>query len=310
MSQDNKKRGAEENPNQARTTYYINIIFLCALTLVSLIFSLIVYFRLRTAGSDGIRKMYTEKQIGNIREGAAETGRKELLLQIQTALESGRSTTSMLQEVFEDSIVVVRDGKYYFYPVAAGVEKSALEPGALRNGGDRVVYTGDLPGIEVSCGVLLSEENGKVDWGRLSESDVEETAVLAGTVTAKGFFTDAQFARNCRKAVEKGMKIRLCVDLMEPADGEALAEAARAVRDAFEEYGIQKSTLDIFADGADADAQEDAGDIGGLEPAVIVRLAAPDHGDAVSESGDSLGEAADAAAAAAMAGGGGMGGMM
>ena len=116
MSQLNKNQESADNPNRRHSLYLVNIIFMCCLTIVSLVFALVVFFRLRTHGTDGVRQLYTKGQIESIRENAASNARNDLLLEIQSSLESGRSTTQMLREIFDDSIVVVNGGRYYFYP--------------------------------------------------------------------------------------------------------------------------------------------------------------------------------------------------
>ena len=122
-----------ENPNRKRSFYLANIIFLCSLTILSLVFAMIVYFRLRTKGTDGVRRFYSESQIEQIRENASEETRKEVLLKVQSSLASGESTMQMLRDLFEDRIVVVSGGRYYFFPLLEKVEKNDFEPENLHN---------------------------------------------------------------------------------------------------------------------------------------------------------------------------------
>ena len=68
MSQINRNQESAENPNRRHSFYLINIIFLCCLTIASLLFALVVVFRLRTHGTDGIRQLYTKGQIETIEE--------------------------------------------------------------------------------------------------------------------------------------------------------------------------------------------------------------------------------------------------
>lgn len=66
--QNHVKKEEADNPNRTRTVYLWNIIFLSCLTIAALLFAMLVYFRLRTRGTDGFRKLYTEDQIRQIRE--------------------------------------------------------------------------------------------------------------------------------------------------------------------------------------------------------------------------------------------------
>ena len=265
MDRNSNKKEAAENPNRARTFYYVNIILLCALTLISLFFALVVFFRLRTRGTDGVRKMYTEKQIRNIREAAAEKEKKDLLLRIQTSLESGQSTTRMLREIFDDSIVVVEDGRYYFYPMVDGVKKNPLAAASLVRDGDMIRYEGKTPAVEIRRGVLLTDENGKVDWDRLAGSGITEVTIRAGTVTEAGFLPDSQFTRNCSSAAERELRFRMSIDLQEPAGADVLEDAADAVREMIERYGGSADAIN-----EESGAPEESA--GTTDPSVILRI--------------------------------------
>lgn len=286
MDRNSKKKEAAKNPNRARTFYYVNILFLCTITLISLFFALVVYFRLRTRGTDGVRKMYTDKQILGIREAAAEKERRDLLLRIQTSLESGRSTTRMLREIFDDSIVVVKDGRYFFYPMVPGVEKNPLAAASLVRDGDLIRYEGEAPAVAITRGVLLSDENGKVDWDRLAGSGITEVTVSAGTVTEAGFIPDSQLARNCKNAADRELRLRLSVDLREPAGEDVLADAAEAVRQVYGEYGISggENPGERVASGENEDRT------GAADPSVILRiLSAEGHPEAAASDKETPG---------------------
>ncbi len=289
MSQMNKNQESAENPNRKRSLYLANIIFLSGLTIVSLLFALIVFFRLRTYGTDGIRRLYTKRQIELLEENAAENARNDLLLEIQSSLASGRSTTQMLREIFDDSIVVVSGGKYYFYPLADEVEKNPFTPGTLSQDEGMVVFSGDLPSVQISRGILLSDNNGRIDWERLAGSGIEEAAVTAGILQGNRFVRDQQFERNCEKAVAKGKRISFCLEVEEPAGKEAVVEAFNAVREMTDLYGVLelpageagkgsgRSAITAPADETGSGSTEDASaqtlkQEGAIDPALILRI--------------------------------------
>lgn len=239
MSQMNNQRDPSDNPNRKHSIYLCNIIFLSCLTIASLMFALFVFFRLRTRGTDGIRQFYTKGQISKIEETAAVNARNDLLLEIQSSLESGRTTTQMLREIFSDSIVVVSGGRYYFYPLAEDVERSPLDAGELTAVEERVSYGGESHSVQISHGVLLSDNNGKIDWGRLADSGIEEVTVCAGILDERHFVPDQNFERNCRYAVEKGKRISLSLEVHGPAGRESVQEAMAAVRAVTDLYGLR-----------------------------------------------------------------------
>ena len=238
MSQTNQKKDTKGNPNRIRTIYLANIIFLCCLTLISLAFALFVFFRLRMRGSDGYRSLYTEGQIRSIEEKAAAQERESLLLEIQSSLESGRSATQMLREIFEDSIVVVNGDRYYFYPGIDGIDKNPLAPGTLVTDGDQVIYAGVKPAAYLSRGALVSDDNGKIDWDRLAKSGISEVMLTAGVLTEDQFFPDTQLERNCAKAAEMGIPAGLCLEIAGPAGKDTVSEAAAFVLRTASSYNL------------------------------------------------------------------------
>ena len=274
MSQLNKNQESADNPNRRHSLYLVNIIFMCCLTIVSLVFALVVFFRLRTHGTDGVRQLYTKGQIESIRENAASNARNDLLLEIQSSLESGRSTTQMLREIFDDSIVVVNGGRYYFYPLADAVEKNPLPAGALCQSEGNVLYTGESPSARISHGILLSDNNGKVDWDRLGDSGIEEAAIRVGILDDDRFIRDQQFERNCEKAAAREINIKLCLDIEGTPGEDSMQEALAAVGEMADLYGIRKAapaggeseeTGAPGEDGAAAATAADAEDASGAD---------------------------------------------
>ncbi|MBQ2641536.1 MAG: hypothetical protein IJG15_06040 [Lachnospiraceae bacterium] len=227
----NLKKEAGEGSNQRHTLYFVNIIFMSCLTILSLLVALIAIISLRAKGTRGFGKVYTEQQIENIRRDAAEDGEDELRLRIQSSLESGKSSTQVLRELFDDSIVVVFRGRYFFYQVSDKIEKTALGPGLLVYEDGEVSYRGESPSVEIRRGVLLTDRNGKVDWDRLADSGVAEVTLAAGTITESGFTADQQFERNRSNAVEKDLPYAICLEVSGPCGEEVMQEAMDTIRD-------------------------------------------------------------------------------
>ena len=66
----------KEHRSHPHTLYLVNIIFLCCLTIASLLFALITFFGVSGRGMAGMRKFYTARQIDSIREEAEEKERR------------------------------------------------------------------------------------------------------------------------------------------------------------------------------------------------------------------------------------------
>ena len=255
MDRKNNKKDETSNPNRVRTAYLWNIIFLSALTIMSLVFALFVFFRLRTRGTDGLRKMYSDAQIRKIREDAAERERQVMLAKMQNALESGKGTTLMLREAFTNQIIVVSEGKYYFYPVDENVEKTPVPSGMIScEDGKTVEYSGTYPEMTFLYGALISDDNGRIDWGRLAASDISEVTIRAGTLKSKKFSADGQFERNCRKARENNIPAMICVEVEDPSGQDVIAETADRIEKMASENGLADVAGSASGDSGTADS--------------------------------------------------------
>lgn len=292
-----------ENPNRKRSFYLANIIFLSSLTILSLVFAMIVYFRLRTTGTDGVRQFYTESQIQSIKENAAEEARKEVLLKVQSSLASGRSTMQMLRDIFEDRIVVVSGDRYYFFPILEEVEKNDFGPENLHRTGGVVEYSGENASVQLRQGVLISDNNGRIDWERLADSGIEECTVSVGRIDKNRFVRDAQLDRNCSMAVRRGLRVGLSIEVMDPADEDILLQAADAAEEVMDQYGvrrtsgqeprsaIRKDSTDQASDEIDEEKgssseEEETAPEGAIDPTVLLRIHAEEEFSEEENGGD------------------------
>ena len=226
MDRKNDKKDEKMNSNKVRIIMLWNIIFLSCLTIAALLFAMFVFFRLRVRGTDGIRKFYSDAQLRSIREEAAERERQIILAKMRDSLESGQGTTLMLRQVFSDQMVVVSEGKYYFYPVKEDVEKNIIPSGMLIcEDGKTVEYKGSYPSMTLSHGALISDDNGRIDWDRLSQSDVSELTIRAGKLRSGGFDPDRQFERNYEEAGKRNIPVMLCLEVDKPCSESVLSRA-------------------------------------------------------------------------------------
>ena len=261
MDRKNVKKDEKINSNRVRIVLLWNIIFLSCLTIAALLFAMFVYFRLRIHGTDGIRKFYSEAQLRSIREEAAERERQVILARMRDSLESGQGTTLMLRQVFSDQMVVVSEGKYYFYPVEDGVEKNIIPSGMLIcEDGKTVEYKGTYPSITLFHGALISDDNGRIDWDRFSQSDVGEVTIRAGKFKSGGFDPDRQFERNYGEAKKRNIPVMLCLEVDKPCSERVLSEAVGETIALISEV----DSPDEKGSGQD-DSKEEQGDQAGVE---------------------------------------------
>ena len=184
-------------PGRRYRLYLLNLIGLCMVTVVSL--ACAWYFVLQqtqtqsevTALQDEVdaltvemQSLYTagelEEAVEEAREEGAETERSQILMQIQSDMQSGTSTASMLRSLFPDDIVVLSGGKYYFYPVLEDIAANdySSDDFSLTEDG-RLSYSGS-DNIRLMNGIDVSSDEEEIDWEAVSGDDISFVMVEAG----------------------------------------------------------------------------------------------------------------------------------
>ncbi len=239
---------------RAHFWYQANIILLCSVTLLSLAASVLFFLQTRTAQKEknelsgklealeGDQKtLYTEEEVQEkmeqARSSAGETERHRILMQIQSDMESGGSTASMLRSLFSDDIVVVSGGKYYFYPILNSVSRNAFQSGDFSLSDDgRLQYDGKDK-VTLQSGIDVSEENGDIDWTLVSEDDIAFAMVCAGgrlspdenEESGGGIADDEKMGENIEGASKAGLNVGVSYILGATSKDEAETEAAHLV---------------------------------------------------------------------------------
>lgn len=225
-SETHKKEKRSQNVNREHSLYLVNVIILSIITLASLAIAGFLFIRERKTseeltqaenrlsaleGSD--KTLYTADQVSEKVEQAQATGRRQerssILMQIQSSLESGNSVTSMLRDLFSDDLVVVSDGKYYFYPVVSSIEKNGFSDGdfAFDDAG-RLTYQGDDTSVVIRSGMDVSASTGEIDWDAAASDGIEFVMICAGTRNDDGeLVTDSSFTDNMDGALEAGLDV-------------------------------------------------------------------------------------------------------
>lgn len=220
------RESEKSNPNSKRIFYFLNIIFMCMITVASLIMAMVLFVRLERLRSEKEVEgdVYTEAQIDKIRYAARENERNKILLDIQSSFESGNSTISMLRDLFPDDLVVMWEGRYYFYPVNRNLEMNTFNETDFtlgENGG--MDYIGEDPSVTVNRGVDVSSLNGEIEWQKVAEDRIAFAMVRAAVRDSDGKLTvDERFQENISGAKTAGLRTGCYVDL--DAEGEEAAE--------------------------------------------------------------------------------------
>ena len=159
--------------------------------------------------------VYTDGQIEKIKYEAAQQERNRILLDIQSSFESGNSTISMLRDLFPGDLVVMWEGRYYFYPVDRNLQTnpfSATDCKLVENGG--MEYIGEDPNVKVNRGVDVSSLNGEIDWTKVAEDRIAFAMIRAVVRNSEGELErDELFEENMKGAKSVGIRTGCYVDL-------------------------------------------------------------------------------------------------
>ena len=226
---ENRESG-KSNPNRGRTFYYLNIIFLCLITAVSLTIAVTCFIRLERIRNKEEQegRHYTDAQIEKIKYAAMESERNRLLLEIQSSFESGKSTISMLRDLFPGDLVVMSEGRYYFYPVDRNLQMNGFSNTDFAVGENGIMeYTGEDSRVRVSSGIDVSSLNGDIDWQKVSEDRIAFAMLRVAYEDAEGnLVVDEKFQENQSGAKSAGIRTGCYVELDTAGEENAAKTAA------------------------------------------------------------------------------------
>ena len=220
-----KRETDKSNSNHKKVFYFLNILFMCMITAASLAMAVILFIRLeRLRNEEKIEgTVYTDGQIEKIKYEASQQERNRILLDIQSSFESGNSTISMLRDLFPGDLVVMWEGRYYFYPVDRNLQMnqfSATDFKLVENGG--MEYIGENPGVKVNRGIDVSSLNGEIEWDKVSEDRIAFAMIRAAVRNSSGELElDELFEENMREAKSVGIRTGCYVDLDAAAEEDA-----------------------------------------------------------------------------------------
>lgn len=232
------------NPNRERSILLLNIIILCLITLTAIGTAAFFYLQLQASnaalhemnarlnGTDGQDKtLYTQEeldaQLENVRIIGEETGERDIKTVIQSALASGRTTLSMLRELFPEDVVVANEGQYYFYPVSDDIPHNSFHEGdyGLDEHG-LLIYKGDDVNISLTQGIQVSAQSGDIDWEAVAADHVEFAMIYVGGRNSDGELTaDEAFADNIKSAKDAGLSVGIYYSLAARTTDEAQEDA-------------------------------------------------------------------------------------
>lgn len=122
----------------------------------------------------------------NMADQAAEDMSEDYRERIMGYMEGGDGTLTMLENLFEDKIVVPDTGKYLFFDIDESLAKSVIDLSKLDypdvdedtgvSKGD-IRYDGD---VTLHLGVDVSKFQGEIDWQKVKNDDIEYAYIRLG----------------------------------------------------------------------------------------------------------------------------------
>lgn len=233
-----------DNPNRDRSLLLVNIIVLSMITLAAVAATAFFYLSLRRAqaelqnysdrlsGQNGVGKsLYTQEELDARRDDARisgeSIGENNIKQQIQARLGSGKTTLSMLRDIFPEDIVVGNNGRYYFYPVQNTLGLNDYETGDFAIGQDGyLVYQGTDDRVHVLQGIHVTADTGRIDWDLVAQDHVDYAMIYIGGRDAEGEFReDDRWEENLLEAHDAGLTVGVYYSLSIVSESEAQEDA-------------------------------------------------------------------------------------
>ena len=249
-----KKRKRNENG------ILIGSIILCIVTLLAITICMMMVFKYRAVQMENVVVMneleeilmddtvtYTQEEVDAMITVAVETAVNqtseevsgEFLDKLKELMLSGDGTTAMLRYFYPNDIVVVDGGEYYFFPISDELEHNTYNP-------EQFVLDSDMymeyyeNGDRISHkGIDVSKYQGKIDWSKVAEDDVEYAFIRLGIrgYTEGALQEDEYFEANIRGARRNDIDVGVYFFTQATSIAEA-EEEAQYVLDTIQPYKV------------------------------------------------------------------------
>lgn len=217
----------------------VTLVFLVAILIVT-----VSYFLNKKSESTGIvlatgESVYSEEELNEMLRDCEEKAVEEVRSFIRTAMQEGRSTISILKELFPELSVYTASGKYHFHEINKNL---ALNPYVNVN------FQVDENGfVEYNDGIMTSKKGidvssfqGKIDWKKVKNDGVEYALIRVGYRgygEAGKLVTDERFEENIKGAISNGVDVGVYFFSQAISEEEAMEEA-NYVLDEIEGYDL------------------------------------------------------------------------
>lgn len=188
--------------------------------------------------------LYTEAQVLNmINEASAdseEKGKKSVTDFVKDHFSEGKTTASLLRELYPEFIVVNVEGGYQFFDILDSLKKNDYDLTCFTENGNGYIEYNDAEGHIVSkMGIDVSKHQELIDWKKVKESGVDFAFIRCGYRgnTEGKLVEDEYFKRNIEGALKNNIEVGVYFYTMARDEQEA-KEEAQFVLDLIEPYDV------------------------------------------------------------------------
>lgn len=159
---------------------------------------------------------------------AVKENKEELLSDIRSRMENGDSTTSMLRDLYPESIVLYDKGKYVFKDILETIKHNNLVVENIKADEEsgEISY---MDGEEVIShkGIDVSKFQGDIDWESVKEDGVEYAFLRLGIrgYTTGEIVLDETFEENAKEALKEDIHVGVYFFTQAVTEEEIIEEA-------------------------------------------------------------------------------------
>lgn len=245
---------------------------LVALTAMIICFMTIGYYQMKEARAEKEAEealamapvTYTEEEVEEMVNSsvtlavdeAVKANREELLKDIRTRMESGDSTTSVLRELYPDSIVLYDKGKYVFKDISDAVTRNHFTAENIKADEEsgEIVYVDGEETVSHK-GIDVSRFQGEINWKKVKEDGVEYAFLRLGIrgYASGEIVADEMFEKNAAEALKQNIHVGAYFFTQATTLEEAIEEADFVIENLTPyriDYPVVIDVEDVEASGA------------------------------------------------------------
>lgn len=181
------------------------------------------------AVSDGI--VYTQKEVDSMVTAAVtnaiDNADSELLQILQSRLENGDGTMTILRDLYPEHVVMLDSGQYYFLPLQEDLAMNTyIDENFIAEENGMVSYQEDGE-VLTRKGIDVSKYQGEIDWEAVKNDGIDYAIIRVGIrgYSEGGILEDEFFRQNIEGAIANGIPVGVYFFTQAVNEAEALEEA-------------------------------------------------------------------------------------